>query len=355
MFAKIIVVAAALAVCASGAAIPKFKGVLATAQYRCDDFLCPDWELDVARVDPSFDLHLITKLATLVPKSPIASMSFPIYTAYHDASRTFYTLGLPEANGGSLWAVQIDNAVNSSTLLYSTRFELPTGVGKFSRIHASANNTLFVIFDDGALFIMDGKTGKFTSVANIIASNATGYKVSPASVINPATDTLYAFLSNGGDSALGIFSLSTERVLALPMTFKHEHMSLEYAFQALWISSRNAIGLVIAGASGDSGFDMIVLVNPTTAETTYLFDNLAESNLFFMCDMNTKACDVLQTAAYDAIEDRIYFQATSIVGDDVGTTVLMFVDLTHKNPYIDTGLNPFTFGYMGFSFVPILH
>lgn len=80
---------------AAPVALPGFKGVLVTGQFRCDDFLCPDWELDVARVDPAFREHLITKLAELVPKSPVASMSFPVYTAFHNATRSFYTVGLP--------------------------------------------------------------------------------------------------------------------------------------------------------------------------------------------------------------------------------------------------------------------
>jgi hypothetical protein len=71
-----------------------FTGVLVTGQFRCDDALCPDWELDVTRVDPSFHVNGTAKLTTLVPKSPVASMNFPVFTAYHEASRTFITAAL---------------------------------------------------------------------------------------------------------------------------------------------------------------------------------------------------------------------------------------------------------------------
>ena len=90
--------AAVLLVVLAGIALARpapFKGVLVTAQYRCDDFLCPDWELDVARVNPAYREPIITKLAMLVPKSPVIEMSFPVFTAFHEASRTFYTVGLP--------------------------------------------------------------------------------------------------------------------------------------------------------------------------------------------------------------------------------------------------------------------
>ena len=94
--AVFLLIALAAAAAALPVSLPSFKGYLVTGQYRCDDFLCPDWELDVARVDPAFRaVNLTLKLSMLIPKSPIASMSFPVYTAFHEASRTFYTAGLP--------------------------------------------------------------------------------------------------------------------------------------------------------------------------------------------------------------------------------------------------------------------
>jgi hypothetical protein len=99
MAAKFLALLALISVAVSLPA-PAFKGIVGSAQYRCDDFLCPDWELDVARVDPAFRVHLTTKLAELVPKSPVASMSFPVLTAYHNPTRTFYTVGLPVSPRG---------------------------------------------------------------------------------------------------------------------------------------------------------------------------------------------------------------------------------------------------------------
>jgi len=343
----------ALLATAYSAALPAFKGVLGTAQYRCDDFLCPDWELDVARVDPAFRIHLTTKLAELVPKSPIAAMSFPVFSAYHDPTRTFYTLGLPEQNGGTIWSVKIDNAVNTSTILSSTRFDLPSNVGSVSRIHASSNNTLLALFDSGILFSLDPKSGTFTKLGNVIPASVTGFKLSQASVVDTDADVLYSVLANGDGAVITTFVLHSGRVTSAPITLKREHFFLEDLFTAVWISDAKKFVLFLAGK--DSGFDQLAYIDTTTGNGDYLFDNLAENQLFFTCDMSTKACDVLQTAAYDAIEKRIYFQATNILGqDDVGTTVLMYVDLASKQPYIDTGLNPFSFGYMAFQFIPVL-
>lgn len=346
--------AVSLALIASAVAAPAnaFKGIVGTAQYRCDDFLCPDWELDVARVDPAFRVHLITKLAELVPKSPVASMSFPVLTAYHDPTRTFYTVGLPEQAGGTIWAVQVNAAADNSTMLTSARFDLPSGVGSLSRVHATRNNTVLAIFDSGALFTVDPKSGSFTKIGSVIPSNVTGFKASQASVIDTDADILYTILSNSDNAVISTLYLQFSRLTSAPITLKREHYFLEALPTALWIPTAKRVALFLAGK--DSGFDQIAYIEPATGNGEFLFDNLAESNLFFMCDMNTKSCDTLQTATYDPQEDRIYFQATNIVGDDVGTTVLMFVDLTHKNPYIDTGLNPFTFGYMGFHWIPVL-
>jgi hypothetical protein len=83
-----LVVLLALVALAAGRAAPAFPGYILSAQYRCDDVLCPDWELDLSRVDPSFRLKNLTEtLDTLVPKSPISVMNFPVFTAYHEPER----------------------------------------------------------------------------------------------------------------------------------------------------------------------------------------------------------------------------------------------------------------------------
>lgn len=194
---------------------------------------------------------------------------------------------------------------------------------------------------------------QFSKIGNFIPANLSNYKPSQASVIDIATDSLYVVLSNSDSAAIvTVYYRAAFHVTVAPITLKREHYFLEDLPTAVWIPTVKQVCLFLAGK--DAGFDQIAYIDPATGEGNFLFDNLAENNLFFECDMSTKSCDVLQTAAYDAIENRIYFQATYHEGDDEGTTVLMFVDLKGKVPYIDTGLNPFTFGYMGFQFIPVL-
>jgi hypothetical protein len=185
-------------------------------------------------------------------------------------------------------------------------------------------------------------------VGNVVPSGSAD-RVSQASLVN--NNILYTVLVGGGGASFSSLDLSSGHFFSAPIDLKRVRWGVEDAFSLLWVNNR----LVLFLAGQDTGFDQIAYVDPTSGTSEFLFDNLAEHQLFFMCQPSTKSCDVLQTAAYDSIENRIYFQATNIVGDDdIGTTVLMFIDINGKTPYIDTGLNPFTFGYLGFQFVAVV-
>ena len=64
-----------------------------------------------------------------------------------------------EENGGTVWVVTIDGPVNTSTLLFSTRFQYPNNLGPIERIHVSSNNTLYAIMTQGVVVSIDPKTG----------------------------------------------------------------------------------------------------------------------------------------------------------------------------------------------------
>ncbi len=181
----------------------------------------------------------------------------------------------------------------------------------------------------------------------------TNPRISQASVIDDVTDNLYTFFESTEGPVLSTFSLRTGQVTSAIVSLRPAvRWGAESMFTALWLPTDNKVVLFLAGT--DAGYDSIVQIDAATGAGEYIEENLAESNLFFTCEPATKTCDVLQTAAYDAIEKRIYFQATQQMSeDDIGTTVLMYVDLAAKKPYIDTGLSPFTFGYLGFQFVSV--
>lgn len=186
-------------------------------------------------------------------------------------------------------------------------------------------------------------------IGNVVPSTIAA-RVTQGSLVND-DDVLYTFLVGDGGVLLSSLDLVSGKLSTVPVTLKKERWSVESIFASVWVQGK--IMIFIAGL--DTGFDSIASIEPATGNGVFVHQNLAENQLFFTCDMATKSCDVLQTVAYDAIENRLYFQATNIMSsDDIGTTVLMYVDLNAKQPYIDTGLNPFTFGYMGFQFVKVL-
>ena len=195
-------------------------------------------------------------------------------------------------------------------------------------------------------------SSQIVAVGSVIPGSASGARVTAASVIDTANDNLYTFIMND-KPMITTLNLKSNTITASPnFSLKREYWALETLFQAVWVPKLSQVVVLLQGKN--SGFDQIVAVDTNTGVGTLINGNLASENLFFTCDTHTKSCDNLQTAAYDAIEDRLYFQATEIKStDDVGTTVLMYVDLAAKFPYIDTGLNPFTFGYMGFHFVSV--
>jgi hypothetical protein len=105
-----------------------------------------------------------------------------------------------------------------------------------------------------------------------------------------------------------------------------------------------------------TAFDQVLEVIPSTGALSDIFYDLAEDNLGFQVDSSTKTDDTLQTDCYDMSTKRMYFQATQYTGDDdIGTTVIMFIDFSAKQHYIDTALSPWSFGYMGYYWVPVLN
>lgn len=120
---------------------------------------------------------------------------------------------------------------------------------------------------------------------------------------------------------------------------------------ALWADSK----VVVFFAGTNAGFDQLASIDPATGTGDYILENLAESQLVFACDIPHKACDTWQTAAYDAVDNRIYFQASLVSSDDahMETTVVVYTELAARHPSVYTALDPFTFGFLGFQYVTV--
>jgi len=329
-------------------AAPTFKSVLLTAQYNCVDFLCPDWELDLTRVNPTEPpVQDTIILSNLIPKSPVAAMSFPVLTAYDADPRNFYTVTLPSPTSGDIWEHNVDGAVTNATQISHSQFKFPDAFGTVSRVHITGNHTLIALFTTGLVANVNVATGFFIPVGNLSLDD--GFKLTQASVVEPTSNVLYAFATEGGKCKLYTHSLVTGQTTSADITLKDIHFELEILFTALWIPTKKAIALFLAGGN-EFGLDQIAWVDPATGDAKEMIGNLDQQYMMgFACNTATKDCDLLQTAAYDPISNHIYFQVTQYESNDdpFGQTTIAYVNIDGRFAYVDPSLT-FSFGYMGF-------
>lgn len=240
-------------------AAPTFKSVLLTAQYNCVDFLCPDWELDLTRVNPTEPpVQDSIILSNLIPKSPVAAMSFPVLTAYDADPRNFYTVTLPSPTSGDIWEHNVGAAVTNATQVSHSQFKFPDAFGTVSRVHITGNHTLIAVFTTGIVANVNVATGFFIPVGNLSLDQ--GFKLTQASVVEPTSNVLYAFATQGGKCKLYTHSLVTGQTTSADITLKDIHFELEILFTALWIPTKKAIALFLAGGN-EFGLDQIAWVS----------------------------------------------------------------------------------------------
>ena len=154
---------------------PAFHGYIVLAQFECDDFECPDWSLTVSRLATecfTFPCSNEEKIEIeLVPKSPIADMDFPVFTAYDAATRLFYVAGV--VNGISLWTVHIADNFTAFTLVSTTRLHLPTPGAVFTALEFNpVSGVPLALFQDGTVFSLLAN-GSSSYVGNVLNGNST--------------------------------------------------------------------------------------------------------------------------------------------------------------------------------------
>ena len=159
----------------------------------------------------------------------------------------------------------------------------------------------------------------------------------------------------GGNWALATADLAKGSVVVNALKVKQrERFSTEIFLQAVFDVDQDKVILFVRASSSLTGFDQIILFDPSTAEGTFAFYNLMEYSLGFECDPSTKTCDALQTACYDTDSRRLYFQSTHYNGDDIDSTTIQYADVAAKYPLPSTALEPFTFGFMTFQYVSVI-
>jgi len=342
---------------------PYFPGYILTAEYQCDDFMCPDWSLVVTRVTTLWARNETAPIATLLPESPIADMDFQVLTAYNNITRVFYVAGNIQKEGARIWTVAIDAAVNDAVITNVTNIHYPGNATSIARIHASPNNVLTATFSNGDVYSVDFATSKLDLVGNVLPGSALANGVvTQASSVNYDLNVLYTLVKtrNSKEVFVVTLNLTSGATSSVGLTLdkemeKIEKWEQEDLFHALWIPVENQL-LVFADGT-DLGFDQIFWVNTESGATNFWQANLAENLYWFQVNTQTKTDDTLQTGTYDFLNGYIYFQCTQNQGtdDDVADpTVIAFLELAHPS-YPPNVAVTFTFGYIGYAFAPIIN
>ena len=339
-----------------------FHGYIVLAQFECDDILCPDWSLMVTRLATecfTWNCSHEEKIEVqLVPKSPIAYMDFPVFTAYDAKTRNYFVAGITgyPAATGRLWTVNVAENFSTFALINATHFAFPSQTAQFAALEVSSVTGLPIgLYVDGTVTVINPVNGSLTTVGNILNGNATR-------VLTQATDVdiynhmLMANFNDGMGNEIGFATMSlinftvVSTVFLGPLPYNNGMSPIIFAMN--WISEIN--NLVVFGTGN---WDQLFYVDPMTGNTTYACFEIEQliSELQFCTDTPVKMDDTYKNTAYDPKGKQLYFQAT--VGDcTTGTTSLVMSPPFVAGPpqtiyYADIALQPLDFGYQGMHYV----
>eukprot|EP00042_Codosiga_hollandica_P015807 m.38763 g.38763 ORF g.38763 m.38763 type:complete len:363 (-) comp45365_c0_seq1:155-1243(-) len=360
----VLLLLAALASCRQtrpAAPAATFPGYIMTAEWQCDDFLCPQWSLTVTRVTTDFSFHETTVLATLVPETAESAMFFPVYTAYNNVTRNFHVVGEMENKIATIWTVNFDNSVDNGTLIATATAHFPASTAAIVRVHSSVHSSLLILWDSGVVSAANYSTGALSTVGDLLSSPSVSTQLlAQASAVNTAENLLYSLTQTTSAKAPFVLTMNlatgdTSVVpLVLDASLKNEKWDQETLFHALWIAQFSK--LLVFATGTDLGFDQVLWVDPTTGDVTPQYADLSQNNFFFRVQPSTHTNDLLQCACFDEINNFVYFQVTlSDVDDDTAdATDIASIDLNHLSYPPDVQVT-FTFGYLGYAFVPVLN
>lgn len=335
---------------------PQFDGYVVLAQFECDDLLCPDWSLEVTRLATECYTWNCTneelQITTLVPKSPSATLNFPIFTAFHNRSRTFYTAGIiniPPASG-RIWTTDIFGNVSAGNNGPTSTFYFPSERSVFVSLEVTSKNVLLIIFQDGDIESLNPTTGQTTFITNVL-NNSTEFFLSQATTVDG--DNLYLVFGSEFGANIGILTVSLTSFTVTNVTLSSSIDEIA-PFQITYLPNLKTILLF----SSTEQWDQLVYVDPTTGNASYaVFDLMSLNNFEFSNNPAAKvrSDDTYKNNAYDATTGMVYFQASQ-VSDEMDTTSLISVGpFLSGEPqtleWVFINLQPLDFGYQGMHYV----
>jgi hypothetical protein len=316
-------------------------------------------------------------LIELLPEAPISTRSFETFTSFNEATRELVTVGAdyPRTASATFWTSKLANDLSSATASAVNNVEIayPAATSPFplnvlhlklTRIFHSADGTLFGVYENGEIHIIDLVNKQSKMVVRMTSDDrllGVEYPTATwAHAYDPDTNTLSSVFMGGVNAYYVQTNLATMKVsdwvqMAMPQgansgfspeTFVNAHIMKPYP-------GASSEFVVLLESFAELGFDQINYVNVTSGQMIPWEFNLMEYNIEFSCG-NVMECDKKRNSAWDPVGQMLYFQAhdatdkTSLLNRMGWTTSVL--DSSYY-PYVNPALDPFTFGNGGFIFI----
>jgi hypothetical protein len=320
------------------------------------------WALDVTRQDTEFRARQEYKFIQLIPTTK-GDASHYTYTAFDAATRTYITSVTRNESSGSLWGMTITKDVENVTSLGpEVRYAFPEFGATLTGLELVNNRgslTPLAIFKDGTVIQIDPVSGATKLFARLV--NASSQLLTTAIELDPVSQKLWAIgqeatgLPNRFMVTLDLASKAVTSILLAPL--KNHDPVLCAPFDMVWLPT---LQVLLTFNTGD--FDQLIYVSPASGEMAFGTNNMAEfsdgnGHYEFMADDFLEADDLWANSCVDSVKALVYFQCSSVDEDGEATTSLCATPILpsiKEVPWINTHIQPMTYGYAGMEYVQVV-
>jgi len=216
-----------------------------------------------------------------------------------------------------------------------------------------------VLFKDGTVLQLDQATGATKVFAHLV--NATTQFVTTAIELEPTSQKLWAI----GQQTTGLpnrfmltLDLNTKAVMSILLApLKNHDPMLCAPFDMLWLPTLQVLFTFYTG-----NFDQLIYISPNSGEMMFGTGNMEEygdgnGHYEFTADDFLEDDDMWANSCVDSVKSLIYFQCTSMDQEGEGTISLCATPILPQLktiPYINTHIQPMTYGYAGMQYVQVI-
>jgi len=206
---------------------------------------------------------------------------------------------------------------------------------------------------------VDQTTGATKVFARLV--NASTQVLTTAIELDPKGLKLWAIgqqqtgLPNRFTVTLDLVTLAVTSVLLEPL--KNHDPVLCAPFDMVYLPS---LQVLVTFNTGD--FDQLIYTDPRTGEMAFGANNIAEftdanGHYEFLADDFLEADDMWANSCVDPVANLVYFQCSSVDEDGEATTSLCAIPIQtdiKEIPWINTKIQPMTYGYAGMEYIQVV-